>query len=89
MLHDMSTTHSVEYIHCTCTTQLMCTCTCMYMYMSNTHYNYYWFLKVNTKAAGKAAIHCASVAGNMTVLKCLLEFDADLEVEVSLNSIIT
>ncbi len=37
---------------------------------------------MNTKAAGKAAIHCASVSGNMAVLKCLLEFDADLEVEV-------
>ena len=37
---------------------------------------------MNTKAAGKAAIHCASVSGNMTILNCLLEFNANLEVEV-------
>jgi len=37
---------------------------------------------VNSKAAGKAAIHCATVAGNVPVIKVLLEFNADLEVEV-------
>lgn len=42
-----------------------------------------FFYQVNTKAAGKAAIHCASVAGNMTVIKCLLEFHADVEIEVN------
>ena len=39
-------------------------------------------IQVNTKAAGKAAVHCAAVAGNIPVLKCLLEYEADLEIEV-------
>ena len=37
---------------------------------------------MNAKAAGKAAIHCASVAGNMPMLKAILEFSPDLEIEV-------
>ena len=40
------------------------------------------FSQVNSKAAGKAAIHCAAVAGNVPVIKVLLEFKANLEVEV-------
>lgn len=44
-----------------------------------------WFVQVNAKAAGKAAIHCASAAGNVDVIKCLLEFSPDLEVEVRIN----
>ena len=40
------------------------------------------FSQVNSKAAGKAAIHCAAVAGNVPVIKVLLEFKASLEVEV-------
>ena len=39
--------------------------------------------QVNSKAAGKAAIHCASVAGNLDIIKCLLEFSPDLEIKVS------
>ena len=38
--------------------------------------------QVNVKAAGKAAIHCAAVAGNTDVIKCLLEFSPNLEIEV-------
>ena len=38
--------------------------------------------QVNAKAAGKAAIHCASVAGNIPMLKAILEFKPDLEIEV-------
>ncbi len=30
--------------------------------------------QVNTKAAGKAAIHCACAAGNVDVLKVIMEF---------------
>ena len=41
------------------------------------------FFQVNTKAAGKSALHCASVAGNTAILKCLLEFNPDLEIEVN------
>ena len=38
---------------------------------------------MNAKAAGRAAIHCAAMAGNVAVLKVLLEFGGNLEVEVS------
>ena len=38
---------------------------------------------MNAKAAGKAAIHCAAVAGNVAVLKVIMEFNPDLEIEVS------
>jgi E3 ubiquitin-protein ligase mind-bomb len=37
--------------------------------------------QVNTKAAGKAAIHCACAQGNVDVVKCLLEFSPDLEIK--------
>ncbi len=37
---------------------------------------------MNTKAAGKAALHCASVGGHVDVVKAILEFSPDLEVEV-------
>ena len=40
------------------------------------------FLQVNAKAGGKAAIHCACAQGNLDVLKCLLEFSPNLEIEV-------
>ncbi|CAI8025486.1 E3 ubiquitin-protein ligase mib1 [Geodia barretti] len=36
--------------------------------------------QVNTKAGGKAAIHCACAQGNVEVLKCLLEFSPDIEI---------
>lgn len=38
---------------------------------------------MNAKAAGKAAIHCAAVAGNIPMLKAILEFNPNLEIEVS------
>ena len=44
--------------------------------------NLFCVLQVNAKAAGKAAIHCASVAGNIPMLKAILEFNPNLEVEV-------
>ncbi|XP_019848978.1 PREDICTED: E3 ubiquitin-protein ligase MIB2-like [Amphimedon queenslandica] len=37
--------------------------------------------EVNAKAAGKAALHCAAVAGHIEIIKCLLEFKANLEIE--------
>ena len=37
---------------------------------------------MNAKASGKAGLHCASVAGNIPVMKALLEFNPDLEIEV-------
>ena len=37
---------------------------------------------MNAKAAGKAAIHCAAVAGNIPMLKAVLEFSPNLEIEV-------
>ena len=37
---------------------------------------------MNAKAAGKAAIHCAAVAGNIPMLKAILEFNPNLEIEV-------
>ena len=39
-------------------------------------------LQVNAITQGKAALHCASVAGNIPVLKAILEFNPDLEIEV-------
>lgn len=33
-------------------------------------------------AAGKAALHCAAVGGNIEVIKTLLEFQPNLEIEV-------
>ncbi|XP_064385425.1 ankyrin repeat and SOCS box protein 10-like isoform X2 [Halichondria panicea] len=36
--------------------------------------------EVNTKAAGKAAIHCACAAGNVDVLKVIMEFAPNVEV---------
>ena len=38
--------------------------------------------QVNTKAAGKAAIHCACAAGNVDVLKVIMEFAPNVEVGV-------
>lgn len=40
------------------------------------------YLQVDTKAAGKAAIHCACAQGNVEVVRCLLEFTPDLEIKV-------
>ena len=40
---------------------------------------------MNTKASGKAALHCASVAGDLAVVKAILEFNPDLEIEVFPN----
>lgn len=37
---------------------------------------------MNAKAAGKAAIHCACAAGNVDVLKVIMEFNPDVEVGV-------
>lgn len=37
--------------------------------------------QVNHKAAGKTALHCASVGGHLSVVKVLLGFNPDLEVE--------
>ena len=37
--------------------------------------------QVNAKAGGKAALHCAAVTGNIPVLKALLEFNPNLEIE--------
>ena len=37
---------------------------------------------MNTKASGKAALHCASVSGDIPVMKAILEFNPDLEIEV-------
>ena len=34
---------------------------------------------MNTKAAGKAAIHCACAAGNVDVLKVIMEFAPNVE----------
>ena len=34
---------------------------------------------MNTKAAGKAAIHCAGAAGNVDVLKVIMEFAPNVE----------
>ena len=42
----------------------------------------YYTPQVNTKAAGKAALHCAAAGGNIDVIKTLLEFHPDLEIEV-------
>ena len=39
--------------------------------------------EVDAKAAGKTAIHCAAVGGHVEVMKVLLEYKPDLEVEVS------
>jgi hypothetical protein len=36
---------------------------------------------VDTKAGGRAAIHCACAQGNADVVKCLLEFSPDLEIK--------
>ncbi len=40
-------------------------------------------LQVNAKSDGKAAIHSAAVTGNVSVLQLLLDFRANLELEVS------
>lgn len=40
---------------------------------------------MNAKASGKAALHCASVAGDLAVVKTILEFNPDLEIEVFTN----
>lgn len=40
-------------------------------------------------AAGKAALHCAAVAGNTDIIKCLLEFNPNLEIEVGCLSHMT
>ena len=40
--------------------------------------------EVNAKAAGKTALHCASVGGHLEVVKAVMEFSPDLEVEVCL-----
>lgn len=37
---------------------------------------------VNTKIAGKAAIHCAALRGHYNVLEALLEYSANIEIEV-------
>lgn len=42
------------------------------------------FQQVNTKAAGKAAIHCACAAGSVDVLKVIMEFKPNLELGVGL-----
>ena len=44
--------------------------------------SYCMHMQVNAKAVGKAAIHCAAVAGHMNVLKAILEFNPDLEIQV-------
>ena len=41
---------------------------------------------MNAKASGKAALHCASVAGDLAVVKAILEFNPDLEIEVFPNT---
>lgn len=41
------------------------------------------YLQVNAQVFGKAPIHCAAAAGRVSVLKMLLEFQANLEIEVS------
>jgi ankyrin repeat protein len=43
-----------------------------------------FFSKVDTKAGGRAAIHCACAQGNADVVKCLLEFSPDLEIKVTM-----
>ena len=43
--------------------------------------------EVNTKAVGKTAMHCASVGGHVEVVKALLEFNPDLEVEVRVQDL--
>jgi len=39
------------------------------------------YLQVNAQVFGKAPIHCAAAAGRVSVLKMLLEFQANLEIE--------
>ena len=43
----------------------------------------FMFDQVNTKAAGKSAMHCAAAGGHLNVMKCLLEFSPNLEIQVS------
>ena len=43
------------------------------------------FVQVNNKAAGKTALHCASVSGNEDMVKVILEHNPELEVAVSDN----
>ena len=50
--------------------------------VDNCPYNIYILLQVNAKTQGKAALHCAAVAGNIPVLKAILDFNPDLEIEV-------
>ena len=39
-------------------------------------------LQVNAKAVGKAALHCATAAGDVALVRAILEFNPDLEIEV-------
>ena len=43
---------------------------------------------MNAKASGKAALHCSTVAGDLAVVKAILDFNPDLEIEVCSNVII-
>ena len=45
-------------------------------------------MQVNAKAAGKAAVHCAAVSGNISMLKAIMEFNPDLEIEVYFGNFI-
>ena len=44
---------------------------------------------MNAKASGKAALHCATVAGDLAVIKAILDFNPDLEIEVCPDTIFT
>lgn len=41
------------------------------------------FLQVNDKTEGRAAIHIAALSGHSDVMKTIMEFNPDLEIEVS------
>jgi len=53
------------------------------LYLHSHMYFIFNFFQVNNKAAGKTALHCASVSGNVDMVKLVLEFSPDLEVAVS------
>ena len=42
---------------------------------------------MNAKFEGKAAIHCAAIAGKFPVMKVLVEFSANIELKVCCNKL--
>ena len=62
------------YLHCHCISELL-SAPLSTIFLLN--------IQVNTIHNGKTALQCSATAGNISVMKILLEFNPDLEFEVS------